>query len=48
MENIAALLQQTFIYNAPTWLDEMNDDESLRIDLKTKKIFHRFFYHRVK
>jgi pimeloyl-ACP methyl ester carboxylesterase len=34
-------LQQTFIYNAPTWLDEMNDDESLRIDLNKLKNFSK-------
>jgi len=32
-------LQQTFIYNAQTWLDEMNDDQSLRIDLNKLKNF---------
>jgi len=26
-------VQQTFIFNAPTWLDEIQDEESLRIDL---------------
>jgi len=26
-------LRQTFIFNAPTWLDEMHDPESLEIDL---------------
>jgi pimeloyl-ACP methyl ester carboxylesterase len=34
-------LQQTFIYNAPTWLDEMNDNESLRIDLDKLKNFSK-------
>jgi pimeloyl-ACP methyl ester carboxylesterase len=34
-------LQQTFIYNAPTWLDEMNDDESLRIDLEKLRNFYK-------
>ncbi len=34
-------LQQTFIFNAPTWLDEMNDNESLRIDLDKLKTFSK-------
>jgi pimeloyl-ACP methyl ester carboxylesterase len=34
-------LQQTFIYNAQTWLDEISDDESLRIDLTELKNFYR-------
>jgi pimeloyl-ACP methyl ester carboxylesterase len=34
-------LQQTFINNAPTWLDEMNDSESLRIDLDKLKKFSK-------
>jgi pimeloyl-ACP methyl ester carboxylesterase len=38
-ENLPHQLQQTFIFNAPTWLDEMQDDESLRIDLIKLKNF---------
>ena len=38
-KSLPSQLQQTFIFNAPTWLDEMQDDESLRIDLKKLKNF---------
>jgi pimeloyl-ACP methyl ester carboxylesterase len=34
-------LQQTFIYNAQTWLDELNDDDSLRIDLNKLRNFYK-------
>ena len=40
-KTLPPLLQQTFIYNAPTWLDELNDDESLRIDLEKLKKFYK-------
>jgi pimeloyl-ACP methyl ester carboxylesterase len=32
-------LQQTFIFNAATWLDEFKDDDSLKLDLNTLKTF---------
>jgi len=40
-KTLPPLLQQTFIFNAPTWLDEMNDNESLRIDLEKLKKFSK-------
>ena len=40
-KTLPSSLQQAFIYNAPTWLDEMNDDESLRIDLEKLKKFYK-------
>jgi pimeloyl-ACP methyl ester carboxylesterase len=33
--------QETFIANAPTWLDEMNDPDFLTLDLATLKSFDR-------
>jgi len=43
-KNLTGQLQQTFIYNASTWLDEMQDDESLRIDLsKLRNFSHPVF-----
>jgi pimeloyl-ACP methyl ester carboxylesterase len=38
-KTLPSQVQQTFIFNAPTWLDEMQDDESLRIDLDRLKSF---------
>lgn len=32
-EKLPPIMQETFIYNAPTWLDEMQDEDSLRINL---------------
>jgi pimeloyl-ACP methyl ester carboxylesterase len=40
-KNLPLQLQSTFIFNAPTWLDEMQDDESLRIDLAKLKNFSK-------
>ena len=36
-KSLPGQLQQTFIYNASTWLDEMQDNESLKIDLSKLK-----------
>jgi pimeloyl-ACP methyl ester carboxylesterase len=40
-KNLPPQLQATFVFNAPTWLDEMQDDDSLRIDLTKLKNFSR-------
>lgn len=36
---LPAEVQKTFIYNAPTWFDEMHDPDSLKIDLTTLSDF---------
>jgi pimeloyl-ACP methyl ester carboxylesterase len=38
-EQLPATLQQTFIFNAPTWLDETQDPESLTLDLARLSTF---------
>jgi pimeloyl-ACP methyl ester carboxylesterase len=40
-KNLPPQLKATFVFNAPTWLDEMQDDDSLRIDLTQLKNFSR-------
>ena len=40
-KNLPPQLQETFIFNAPTWLDEMQDDNSLRIDLSKLRNFSK-------
>ena len=40
-KTLAPELQQTFIFNAPTWLDELQDDESLRLDTNKLKDFSK-------
>ena len=40
-KNLSPQLKATFVFNAPTWLDEMQDDDSLRIDLTKLKNFSR-------
>jgi len=40
-KNLTPQLQETFIFNAPTWLDEMQDNSSLRIDLSKLKNFSK-------
>lgn len=40
-EKLPAELQQTFVFNAPTWLDEMNDSTAFVLDLERLAAFDR-------
>ena len=40
-KTFAPELQQIFIFNAPTWLDELQDDDSLRLDTNKLKDFSK-------
>ena len=40
-EKLPEVVQKTFIYNAPTWFDEMQDPQSLQIDLTNFSDFKR-------
>ena len=40
-EKLTDKMQETFIYNAPTWYDEMQDQESLRINLAPLSAFKK-------
>jgi pimeloyl-ACP methyl ester carboxylesterase len=40
-ERLSASLQQTFVRNAPTWLDETQDPEALKLDVATLRNFER-------
>jgi len=34
-------MQQTFVFNAPTWLDEMNEPSAFTLDLQRLSQFHQ-------
>jgi pimeloyl-ACP methyl ester carboxylesterase len=40
-DQLPASMQQTFIFNAPTWLDEIQDPEALTLDLTRLAVFTR-------
>jgi hypothetical protein len=34
-------MRQTFVFNAPTWLDEMNEPSAFSVDLERLATFHQ-------
>jgi pimeloyl-ACP methyl ester carboxylesterase len=40
-EKLPGVAKQTFIYNAPTWYDEIQDPQSLQFDTTTLSVFHK-------
>jgi len=40
-EQLSMTMQQTFVFNAPTWLDEVQDPEALKLDLTRLAPFTR-------
>ena len=39
-EQLSSEMRQTFVFNAPTWLDEMNDPSWSTLDLERLATFH--------